>query len=97
MEYFIAYDPAPALRELTVPALAVFGELDVQVDAEINERATRAALDNNPGATMVILEGVNHLFQPATTGAVSEYQNLTHPFPNSTIALIADWIHETTG
>jgi pimeloyl-ACP methyl ester carboxylesterase len=97
MEYFIAYDPAPALRELTVPALALFGELDVQVDAEINERATRAALDNNPDATVVILEGLNHLFQPAITGAVSEYQNLTHPFPNSTIALIADWIHETNG
>jgi pimeloyl-ACP methyl ester carboxylesterase len=96
MRYFIAYDPAPALQDLDAPVLALFGGLDVQVAAVVNEPATRAALDDNPDATVRVLEDLNHLFQRATTGALSEYENLTPPVPAPAISIIADWIHETT-
>src|SRR6185437_9774340 len=39
--YFLAYDPAPALRKLTVPVLALNGSLDVQVPARENLAAMR--------------------------------------------------------
>jgi len=92
MRFFLAYDPAPALRTVRVPVLALFGELDVQVAADVNAAATKAALVNSPRPEVVILDGLNHLFQPARTGAVSEYETLGQPFPTDTLALIADRI-----
>jgi uncharacterized protein len=92
MRFFLAYDPAPALLDIDAPVLALFGDLDVQVAADVNAPAAEAALVNNPGARIVTLDGLNHLFQPAATGAVSEYETLGQPFPAETIALIANWI-----
>ena len=63
-------DPAPALAALRVPTLALYGSLDVQVPADQNAPAMRAA---DPRAEVVVLEGKNHLFQSATTGAAAEY------------------------
>ena len=92
MRFFLAYDPAPALADLQQPVLVLFGGLDVQVAADVNASAAEAALANNPDASVAILDGLNHLFQPATTGALSEYGTLGQPFPAETITLIADWI-----
>ena len=36
MRFFIAYDPAPDLRALKIPVLAIFAELDLQASAELN-------------------------------------------------------------
>jgi pimeloyl-ACP methyl ester carboxylesterase len=96
MRFFLAYDPAPALTQLDVPVLAVFGGLDLQVSAEDNAPAAEAALAGNPDATVVVVEGVNHLFQSATTGAVSEYQTLDEPFEPETTNPIVDWIETQT-
>lgn len=96
MRYFIGYDPAPALRDLSVPVLAVQGSLDVQAVADVNIPATEQALADNPDATVVVLDGLNHLFQEANTGAVSEYESLDDPFAHEAIELIADWISTNT-
>ena len=96
MRYFIGYDPAPALRDLSVPVLAVQGSLDVQAVADVNIPATEQALADNPDATVVVLDGLNHLFQEANTGAVSEYESLDDPFADEAIELIADWISTNT-
>jgi dienelactone hydrolase len=96
MRFFLGYDPTPALADIDVPVLALLGDLDVQVAADVNAPATEAALANNPDATVVTLDGLNHLFQPATTGAISEYDTLDQPFPAETITLITDWIHTRT-
>jgi hypothetical protein len=96
MRFSLAYDPAPALQNLRVPVLALLPGLDVQVSAETNKPAIQAAVQNNPDATVIVLDGLNHLFQPATTGAVSEYSTLGEPFDAETITLIADWIDTST-
>jgi pimeloyl-ACP methyl ester carboxylesterase len=93
LRFFLTYDPAPALADLDAPVLAVFGELDVQVAADANAPAAEAALANNPDASIVTVDGLNHLFQSAATGAISEYDALGRPFPPSTITLLDDWIH----
>ncbi len=97
MRFFLAYDPAPALADLQLPVLVLFGGLDVQVAADVNASAAEAALANNADASVAILDGLNHLFQPATTGALSEYGTLGQPFPTETITLIADWIDTYAG
>lgn len=96
MRYFIGYDPAPALRELSVPVLAVQGSMDVQAVADVNIPATEQALADNPDATVVVLDGLNHIFQEANTGAVSEYESLDDPFADEAIELVADWISANT-
>ena len=96
LRFFLAYDPAPALSDVDVPVLALFGDLDVQVAADVKGPAAEAALVNKPDASVVTINGLNHLFQPAITGAVSEYQTLGQPFPSETVVLIADWIRTYT-
>jgi pimeloyl-ACP methyl ester carboxylesterase len=85
MGFFIAYDPATDLRALQIPVLAVFAELDLQASAELNAPATQAALQGQPDATVIVLDGLDHLFQSAT-GPPDQ------PFDADTITLIADWI-----
>jgi pimeloyl-ACP methyl ester carboxylesterase len=94
--FSMAYDPVPALQDLQVPVLALLGGLDVQVSAETHEPALEDSLQNNPNATVVVLDGLNHMFQPAITGARSEYDTLGEPFDAETITLIADWIDNNT-
>ncbi len=85
MKFFIAYDPAPDLRALQIPVLAIFAELDLQASAELNAPATQAALQDNPDATVIVVNELDHLFQP-TSGPPDQ------PFDPATITLIADWI-----
>ena len=91
--YFIAYDPAPALRSLTVPALAVFGGLDRQVRADDNVPAMRAALADAPeGSEVVVFDGLNHLFQPTETGDPAEYGRIGTSYDRAVMEAVADWI-----
>jgi len=76
MRHFVNYDPAPALRRLDVPVLAIWGTRDLQVLPSINRPALERALAANRRASFVALEGVNHMFQAARTGSLSEYEEI---------------------
>ena len=91
--YFVGYDPAPALRSLDVPALAVFGGLDRQVRADDNVPAMRAALADAPdGSDVVVFDGMNHLFQPTETGNPAEYGQINTSYDPAVMDLVADWV-----
>jgi hypothetical protein len=47
----------------------------------------------NPDATVITLAELNHLFQRAETGAISEYESLNETFAPEAIDLIAKWIN----
>lgn len=91
---FIASEPALDWAQTTVPVLALFGGLDVQVDAEQNAPAIEAALAEagNEDVTVITLPGANHLFQAATTGGVSEYSTLAGAFTPDLMPVILDWL-----
>jgi pimeloyl-ACP methyl ester carboxylesterase len=93
---FLTSDPAPDWAQTTVPVLAIFGGLDVQVDAEQNAPAVEAALAEagNADVTIVVLPDANHLFQSATTGGVSEYSTLPAEFTPDLIPTILNWLAE---
>jgi fermentation-respiration switch protein FrsA (DUF1100 family) len=99
MKYFLVYDPLPALRELSIPVLALNGEKDTQVPPTENLLPTAEALQEggNPDVTAEVLPGLNHLFQTAATGAPSEYAGIEETFSPEALAKIADWIAERTG
>lgn len=92
--FFTRYEPAETLAGSTVPLLALYGELDIQVPPQSNLPALEAALAGHPDATVIELNGLNHLFQPAQTGAIGEYADIETTFDPATMEIIADWILE---
>jgi pimeloyl-ACP methyl ester carboxylesterase len=97
--HFLDYDPRPALRKVTCPVLALNGEKDVQVPAEVNLKAIAAALKEagNKDVTTLQLPRLNHLFQTCKTGAVTEYGAIEETLAAAALETIADWISKRTG
>ncbi len=92
--YFITYDPAPALRKVKCPVLAINGEKDLQVSPKQNLPTIRKALDEggNQHAEVDELSGLNHLFQTAKTGAPAEYGEIEETMSPVAMEKIATWI-----
>jgi pimeloyl-ACP methyl ester carboxylesterase len=89
---FLRYEPAPTLRALDVPVLAVFGGTDVQVPAQANEELTAAALEHCPRSTVETLPDLNHLFQVSASGLPRDYASGATPMAPPVIDLVGDWI-----
>jgi pimeloyl-ACP methyl ester carboxylesterase len=90
---FMKLDPAPALRALRCPVLALFGERDLQVLPAQNEAPVAAALrDAGVKATVRTMPGLNHLFQPARRGTIDEYATIDVTCDPAVLALVGDWI-----
>jgi len=98
--YFIEYDPAPALRRVTCPVLALIGGKDTQVPPALNLPPIRAALraGGNKGFQVAELPGLNHLFQSAKTGAPGEYGLIEETMSPMALDRVSSWItaHESS-
>ncbi len=96
MRYFIAFDPAPYLSKVNCPVLAINGTLDMQVPYRENLAGIEAALKQagNKHYKIVPAEGLNHLFQHATTGGGSEYGTIEETFAPEIMSLMQQWIKE---
>jgi uncharacterized protein len=97
--FFIAYDPRPTLMRVTVPVLAINGELDQQVSAKENLRLIAAALKagGNKDYTTIVLPKLNHLLQTSQTGALSEYEQIQETIAPVALETITNWILKHTG
>jgi uncharacterized protein len=95
MQFFMTFDPAEALRKVSVPVFGAFGILDTQVLPELNERPVREALAGNSRATIKVYPEANHLFQRAKTGLVSEYGTLDKSFLPGLLDDVTTWILTT--
>ena len=95
--YFLTYDPAETLEQVTVPVLAINGEKDLQVPHEENLREIEAALQRGGNTRYEIraFPDLNHLFQHAETGAPTEYQAIEETWSVEVMEVIADWILKT--
>ncbi|WP_027418797.1 alpha/beta hydrolase family protein [Crocinitomix catalasitica] len=94
MRYFLKHEPAKYLEHLKCPVLALNGSKDLQVSPEENLAAINEALKKagNTDYRVEEIEGLNHLFQTAETGAVSEYQTIDETFSPEAMAIISKWI-----
>ena len=98
MHYFISYDPAPVLRKVQCPVLALNGEKDLQVPPSENLEAIEKHLEEG-GNTEVetrMLPGLNHLFQKSDTGSPAEYGSLEETFSPAALEVISNWILRQT-
>ncbi|MEQ3553164.1 alpha/beta hydrolase [Pseudonocardia nematodicida] len=94
---YLLHDPAPSLRALDVPVLAVYGGRDPQVPAARNEPLMRDLLSANPVATVRTFPGLNHLMQPAGTGDPDEYTRIPTTIDPEVLDAVADWLDEYVG
>src|SRR5271157_2136579 len=92
--YFLAYDPAGALKKVQCPVLALNGEKDLQVPPTLNLPVIRQALEEggNKHFETDELPGLNHLFQTARTGAPSEYAEIEETISPVALEKIGGWI-----
>ncbi|WP_299987231.1 alpha/beta fold hydrolase [uncultured Pontibacter sp.] len=92
--YYLAYDPAPALRQLKMPVLALNGSKDLQVPATANLAATEKALKaaGNKRYTIKELPGLNHIFQTADTGLPGEYATIEETMAPVALETISTWM-----
>ncbi len=97
--HLLTYDPRPHFRQIRIPILALYGDLDVQVPAALNaaelERVLRAS--NHPDFTVNVFPGLNHLFQHAQTGLIDEYGTIEETFAPEALEMMAEWIARKTG
>jgi len=91
---FVFYDPAPTLRKLKMPILALNGSRDLQVSPAQNLPVIAAALaaGGNKDYTTKELPGLNHLFQQCHECTLAEYTTLEETFSPSALELMGDWI-----
>jgi pimeloyl-ACP methyl ester carboxylesterase len=96
--YFVAFDPHPVLKKITVPVLALNGENDLQVSAKENLELIADALKagGNKDFTVKSFAKLNHLFQTSQTGAPSEYDKIEETMSPQVLAVISDWILKRT-
>ncbi|HUX12311.1 MAG TPA: alpha/beta fold hydrolase [Spirochaetia bacterium] len=95
---FLSSDPALALTGIQCPVLAMNGAKDVQVLADLNLDAIARAVHagGNMRVEIVKFEGLNHLFQHATTGLPQEYGQIQETFAPEVLEKIGDWILSQT-
>jgi pimeloyl-ACP methyl ester carboxylesterase len=96
--YFLLFDPAPVLEKVTVPVLALVGDKDLQVPPKENLALIEAALKKggNKNVTIVLMPGLNHLFQAATTGLPAEYGTIQETINPAALQTMSDWILKQT-
>jgi pimeloyl-ACP methyl ester carboxylesterase len=92
--YFLSYDPRPTLTKVHVPVLAINGGKDLQVPPKEDLDGIEQALKDggNRDYKVVLLPGLNHLFQTSRTGAPSEYAEIEETIAPIALQTVGDWI-----
>lgn len=96
--YFYHYNPADMFERVSCPILSLNGSLDTQVFAQVNQEGIRKALEKgqHKDYSIIELEGLNHLFQKANTGEMSEYNKIETTIEPEVLNLLSQWIAEKT-
>jgi alpha-beta hydrolase superfamily lysophospholipase len=95
---FLALDPSIYFSKVSCPVLILSGSKDLQVSTEGNVSALQKALasNGNTEVTVKILDGLNHLMQPAVTGQPTEYETIETTLDPSVLDLVPTWILSVT-
>ena len=93
-QYFLDYDPLPALQKVKCPVLALNGERDLQVNSKENLVLIQKTLEDagNKDVTTKELPQLNHLFQHAESGTPPEYGAIEETTSPEVLEFISDWI-----
>jgi len=92
--YILGMDNKEILINVKCPVLAIYGELDQQVNPAKNIPIIEQALKEggNKDFTVKKLPGLNHLFQTAMTGSEYEYIRIEETISPQALNMISAWI-----
>lgn len=92
---FLFLNPAEYWEKVTCPVLALNGDKDLQVSADVNLPAIKKALlsGGNRKVTTMSFPGLNHLYQHCKTGLPAEYGEIEETFSPEVLKIMSDWIH----
>jgi pimeloyl-ACP methyl ester carboxylesterase len=95
-QYLLNHNFAADWEEVSVPVLALYGELDVQCDADQNMAAMQRIFteSGNADLTIKLIPEANHLFLKAETGGITEYKSLSKDFAPGFLNLISEWLNK---
>lgn len=79
---FLTLNPAPAIDELNIPFLAIFGSEDTSTPPDLNVGPMREALSDNPNGTVQIIPGANH------------FMNISSEPPEELFSTTINWLSE---
>ena len=91
---FLKHNPIYDLAQISCPVLAINGEVDLQVNSFLNLNAIYKGVHNNGNDKVTIIEypNLNHLFQTAQTGRISEYGSITETISPQVLEDMYNWI-----
>ncbi|MBW8684785.1 alpha/beta hydrolase family protein [Chitinophaga rhizophila] len=95
--YHIRFDPAPFLKKVDVPFLAINGDKDIMVNADANLNYIKQHTTANKNVTTIKAPGLNHLFQHCKECTNSEPFQLKEDFAPEILKMMTTWIKENTG
>jgi Dienelactone hydrolase and related enzymes len=92
--YILRLDNKTILMKVKCPVLAIYGELDQQVNPDKNIPVIEDALKEGGNKNFMVkkLPGLNHLFQTAKTGSEYEYIRIEETISPQALRVITDWI-----
>lgn len=92
--YILSLDNKAILMKVKCPVLAIYGELDQQVNPDKNIPIIEDALNEGGNKDFLVqkLPGLNHLFQTAKTGSEYEYIRIEETISPKALRIINDWI-----
>lgn len=91
--HFLQQNPLPYWSEFSGKALILNGDKDSQVSAKENIAGIVNAITTQEASVeSEIFKGLNHLFQPANTGAVNEYSEIDITIDEQVLSKISTWL-----
>lgn len=98
VRYFYNYNPTSEIRKINIPALVLYGSNDTQVPPRYHLQPVKDALaaSKSKKYEVVLLEGLNHLFQESKAGRISEYAQIEQTFAPEALGKIRGWILKQT-
>jgi len=91
-KYFLIHQPEMYLSKLSIPVMAIHGGKDKQMIATKNLQAIKVALNPSSKHLVKEMDGLNHLFQTANTGLMSEYSKISETVAPQVLEEISTWI-----
>ena len=91
LDWFVAYDPADAIRNIKCPVMAVNGTLDMQVPVE-NLEVLGGLLENDSRNLIKEYPSLNHLFQPCTKATSLQYGEIEQTISPQVLEDIVKWM-----
>lgn len=91
---FLKTNPADFLQKVKCAVLAINGEKDTQVSADVNLNAIKTALDMSKNYRYEIKKypNLNHLFQESETGNLDEYGEIEQTISPEVLEDITVWL-----